>query len=139
MALCSGMIRVCMSVFLVNLSVLLFPLYAADDRVVEIRPVSGKIHVDGLLDEPAWQQSPSISGLTQVEPHPGEPATEATRIWLAYTKDSLYIAVRCEDHNPKEIVATEMRRDAFLMDMNNDNIEFILDTYHDHRNAYFFS
>lgn len=130
----SNCIRAFFSFVALNVSFLL-PLFAEDE--VKVRPLSGKIQLDGILNEPAWQESPGIQNLTQVEPHPGEPPTEATKVWLAYTKDSLYIAVRCEDRNPKQIVFTEMKRDAFLMD--NDNIEIILDTYHDHRNAYFFS
>jgi hypothetical protein len=112
-------------------------LFAAADPEAMIRLLSGKIQVDGILNDAPWQEPPNISNLTQVEPHPGEPPTEATKVWLTYTKDSLYIAVRCEDRSPNQQVFTEMRRDAFLMD--NDNIEIILDTYHDHRNAYFFS
>jgi hypothetical protein len=115
----------------------LLSLFAADDLEVPVRPLSGKIQIDGILNEPSWQESPSIPNLTQVEPRPGEPPTEATKVWLAYTKDALYIAVQCDDRDPKQVVLTEMRRDAFLMD--NDSIELILDTYHDHRNAYFFS
>jgi len=100
-----------------------FSVLAADDREVDIRHVSGKIQIDGILDDPAWQEKPSAIALVQVEPHPGEPATEATKVWLGYNRDSLYIAVRCEDRNPKQIVATDMQRDAEVKD--NDNIEII--------------
>ena len=127
----------CIFIFFAVNALLAAPLPGADDSSVLVRPVSGKINIDGVLDEAVWQESPGIKNLTQVDPHPGEPPTEATRIWLAYTPEALYIAVRCEDREPKRIVATEMRRDPILMD--NDNIEIILDTYHDHRNAYFFS
>jgi hypothetical protein len=130
-------IHVCFISLALNASLLIVPLFAEEDRNVIIRPLPGKIQIDGILDETIWQASPDIVNLTQVEPRPGEPPTEATKVWFAYTKDSLYIAARCEDRNPKQIVTTEMRRDAFLMD--NDNIEIVLDTYHDHRNAYFFS
>ncbi len=115
----------------------LLPLVAAEDREVVVRRVSGKIQIDGLLNETTWKENPSAIDLVQVEPHPGEPPTEATKVWLAYTRDALYIGIFCEDRNPKQIVATEMRRDAYLTE--NDNIEIILDTYHDHRNAYYFS
>ncbi len=124
-------------IYLFLTAVFLSPLTAADDQKATVIPVTGKIEVDGLLTEPTWKQNESTISLTQAEPHSGEQPTEATKIWLAASKESLYIAVRCEDHNPEQIVATEMRRDAFLMD--NDSIELILDTFHDHRNAYFFS
>ncbi|MBN2322034.1 MAG: carbohydrate binding family 9 domain-containing protein [Acidobacteria bacterium] len=113
------------------------PLQAEETNEVPIRILSGDIEVDGILDEPAWQEEPSIDNLTQVEPYSGEEPTEKTKVWLAYTKDALYIAVQCHDGNPGKIVATAMKRDAMLME--NDNIEIVLDTYHDHRNAYFFS
>ena len=118
-------------------AILLMPVLAAENNKIAVLPVSGKIHVDGILNDAAWQANPSIANLTQVEPRPGEPPTEVTKVWIAHTKDSLYIAVRCEDGNPKQIVTTEMQRDAFLEE--NDNIQIILDTYHDHRNAYYFS
>ncbi len=113
------------------------PLFGQGAPTAEVRELSGPIVVDGVLDEPAWQESPGIDNLTQVEPRQGEAPTEATRVWLAHNRDHLYIAVRCEDRKPEQIVAREMRRDGFLMD--NDNVEITLDTYHDHRNAYFFS
>jgi hypothetical protein len=58
-------------------------------------------------------------------------------VWIVYSKDALYIAVRCEDSRPGGIVATEMGRDATIEE--NDNIQIVLDTYHDHRNAYYFA
>ena len=105
-------------------------------RVVARRLV-GEIQIDGVLDEAAWRTDPGIAGFVQVEPKSGEAPTEATQVWVAYSADALYIAVRCHDANPEAIVATDMRRDASVDE--NDNIEFILDTYHDRRNAYYFA
>ena len=60
------------------------------------------------------------------------------RVWVAYSADALYIAVRVPRTPTRgAIVATDMRRDASVEE--NDNIEFILDTYHDRRNAYYFA
>ncbi len=132
-----GILRIVFLAFITILFLSLLSAIAASDYEAKVRHVTGKIQVDGVLNEPAWQEKPSIENLTQAEPHPGELPTEATRVWFASSKDALYIAVRCEDQKPKEIVATEMRRDAYLMDT--DNIEIVLDTYHDHRNAYYFS
>ncbi len=125
------------SVYIAWSIALLSPLIAAENPVAAVRSVSEKIQIDGILDEAIWKENPAAITLTQVEPHPGEPPTEATKVWLAYDRDALYVAVRCEDRNPEQIVATEMSRDAFLMD--DDNIEIVLDTYRDRRNAYFFS
>ena len=112
-------------------------LRAADVRQAAVQRVTGKIQVDGLLNEPVWRDNPNIGDFVQNAPHSGESPTEATQVWLAYSRDALYIAVRCQDRSPRQVVATEMRRDADLDD--NDNIEIVLDTYHDHRNAYYFA
>lgn len=110
---------------------------AADWPEAAVPTTTGGIRLDGVLDEPAWSTSPSIANLTQVEPRPGEPPTEATRVWFARSEDALYIAIRAEDSRPEAIVGTEMGRDAELRE--NDNIEIALDTHHDHRNAYYFA
>jgi len=112
-------------------------LWPAEAYNTVARRVTGKIQVDGVLAEAAWQESPTIADFTQVEPRSGNPPTEVTEVWVAYTRDALYIAARCHDRNPRQIVATEMRRDAALGE--NDRIEIVLDTYHDHRNAYYFA
>jgi hypothetical protein len=116
---------------------ILSPLWGADVPEVAARRLDGKIQVDGVLNEAAWRGNPDIGNFVQVEPKQGERPTEATKVWLAYSKDALYIAVRCEDKTPKQIVATEMSRDAELQE--NDNIEIVIDTYHDHRNSYYFA
>jgi hypothetical protein len=124
-------------VFLAFSDAVILPLFAEEAPKAEVRQAAGKIQIDGILDDAVWQQSPSIANFTQVEPRPGEPATEGTKVWLAQSRDALYIAVRCEDSEPDRIVATDMRRDAMLMD--NDSLDIVLDSYHDHRNAYYFS
>ncbi|MFB3778309.1 MAG: carbohydrate binding family 9 domain-containing protein [Bryobacteraceae bacterium] len=113
------------------------PLGAADVREAAVHRLTGEIQIDGNLNESVWRDNPDIGTFVQNVPHSGEPPSEPTQVWLAYSKDALYIAVRCHDRSPGRIVATEMRRDAELQD--NDSIEIVLDTYHDHRNAYYFA
>lgn len=105
--------------------------------IVAARRLEGRIQIDGSLSEPAWRTAPDIENFIQVEPRSGDAPTEATRVWIAHSEDALYIAVRCQDSEPRSISAREMRRDAAVDE--NDNIQFILDTYHDHRNAYYFA
>ena len=57
------------------------------------------------------------------------------RFFICYTSDYIYFGVKC--YEPREMVtAKEMLRDANLG--NDDRIAIILDTYNDHRNAFFF-
>ncbi len=114
------------------------PLAVADElRSTAAHRISGRIRIDGLLDERAWREIPDIGEFVQAIPHSGEKPTEATEVRIAYTNETLYIAIRCHDHRPGQIVATEMGRDAVLTA--NDNVEIVLDTYHDRHNAYYFS
>ena len=132
--------RFCGFLFGVLLSLTFFsisPSWAAESQQITAQPAETKIQIDGLLSEPVWQGSPAIDNFIQVEPRSGDVATETTNVWVAYNKDALYIAVRCRDRGVGNIFATEMSRDAALGE--NDQIELVIDTYHDHRNAYYFA
>ena len=62
---------------------------------------------------------------------------ENTEVRVVQDERALYFGVICHDTNPKGIIAQDMRRDAPLS--NDDYIGIYLDTYHDHRNFYYFS
>jgi len=91
------------------------------------------IVVDGLLRDPIYSQVRAISDFVQQEPHEGEPATERTELWIFYDDANLYLAVRCLDSQPDRIIANEMRRDGNVFQ--NDNIQFVLDTFYDRRSG----
>ncbi len=95
------------------------------------------IRIDGSLNDPAWQVAEPIGDLVQREPRPGQTPSERTEVRLAYDSDALYIGVRCFDSQPGRLRSTQMRRDASLLD--DDNIQILLDTFHDRRNAYYFA
>jgi len=92
--------------------------------------------IDGRLDEPVWQAAALIDRLTQVEPAEGAEPGERTEIRLLYDTDFLYIGVRAWDADPRAIVATQMEPDADLD--SDDRVSFVLDTFLDRRNAFFF-
>jgi len=92
---------------------------------------------DGRLDEEVWALAAVADGFIQTEPVDGAEPTYATEVYVAYTRDALLIGARMEDDDPAAIVAREYRRDANLE--SDDNFFIVLDTYHDHRSAVFFS
>ncbi len=94
------------------------------------------ITIDGRLTEPAWKRAPIATGFVQREPYPGEPATEKTTVMVLYDEENLYIGAILYDREPHKIIADEMRRDGRLY--RNDTFAVLIDTYHDHRNGYFF-
>ncbi|MFL6278161.1 MAG: DUF5916 domain-containing protein [Blastocatellia bacterium] len=102
-----------------------------------VRRLQHRITIDGVLDEPDWAEALPIGDLVQREPHQGEPATEATSVRLLFDSNYLYIGVACLDSQPRQIVATQMARDADITA--DDSIEILIDTFRDRRNAYYFA
>src|SRR5229473_7641550 len=67
--------------------------------------------IDGLLDDECWQRAVPITNFTQVLPVEGAAASERTEVRFAYTRDVLFIAIRCFDREPGKILAKTMQRD----------------------------
>ncbi len=107
----------------------------AQDRI-KVLQSQDPITLDGILVEPAWQQAPVLTDFRQRDPMEGERATEKTEIRLVIHQNVLYLGVLCQDSNPRLIVAKEMKRDGNVE--GDDSITVVLDTYLDHRNAFYF-
>ena len=99
--------------------------------------ISEEIRVDGVLDEPAWQNVEPIRALYQIQPDEGEPATEPSEIRIMYDDNKLYFGFIFYDSEMDKIVANDMRRDSPGL-RSNDYGFLLLDTYNDRRNAVFF-
>jgi hypothetical protein len=97
--------------------------------------VPGGLDVDGSLDEPFYQTTPSISEFIQSVPDVGAEPTERTEAWLAFDDDNFYVSARIWDSAPEsEWVANEMRRDS-QANRTNDQFGVFLDTFYDRRNS----
>lgn len=98
--------------------------------------ISEEIKVDGVLDEPAWQNVEPIRELYQIQPDEGDPVTEPSEVRIMYDGKKLYFGFIFYDEMDK-IVANDMRRDSPGL-RSNDYGFLLLDTYNDRRNAVFF-
>jgi len=92
--------------------------------------------LDGTIDDPLWREATSISEFLQREPFEGQSPTEKTEVRVLYTKSEVFFGVTCFDSAASGIVATELRRD--VSQELDDYFEIIIDSAHDHRNAYVF-
>src|SRR5215204_6847779 len=70
---------------------------------------TGKISIDGKLNEPVWQQVSSIENFTQRELNFGQPSSEKTKVAIAYDDLALYIGVWC--YQQENIHHKYMQRD----------------------------
>lgn len=94
------------------------------------------ITIDGILDEPIWQQVDSIDTFYQFQPHHNAPATFTTIIRAIYNEKMLYFAFDCKDSNPNKITARATKRDGEIFD--DDAVAIALDTFEDNNSAYMF-
>ncbi len=106
-------------------------------RAAVVTPVSSRILIDGVLNEPVWEQSPKIGELVQRIPTAGARPSERTEVTLLRDQDNLYIGVMCHDSEPNRVLAAQMARDAGLN--GDDRILLLLDTFRDQSNAFYFS
>ena len=111
------------------------PSSGARRSVPAIRVLQG-IRVDGILDDDAWQRSPSARDFTQSEPREGQPATEATEVMIAFDDQFLYIGARMHDSDPTGEIVNDIRKD--FREDDQDDFEVIIDTFRDRRNGYVF-
>ena len=96
------------------------------------------IELDGALDEAVYGRVPAITGLVQLVPDAGEPATERTEAWIMFDDENVYVAARLWDSAPEsEWVANEMRRDTNQL-RQNDTFTVLFDTFYDRRNGFNF-
>lgn len=75
-----------------------------------------------------------VTGFKQRNPHDGEDVSEPTEAYLGYDQRNLYLVFICFD-DPKKVRARMSRREDIYDD---DQVEIILDTFHDRRRAYAF-
>jgi hypothetical protein len=100
-------------------------------RIPNAPVLDGKVSGDAV-----WDGIPASGGFVQSTPDEGQPASQRTEIRVAFTDDTLYIAVNCLDDDPSGIVVSDSRRDASLND--SDSLTLILDTYSDGQNGFVF-
>jgi len=80
------------------------------------------------------QQMAKVTGFVQRNPHDGRKVSEETAAYLGYDQKNLYVVFVCFD-DPRKVRARMSRREDIYDD---DQVEVMLDTFHDRRRAYAF-
>jgi hypothetical protein len=105
---------------------------------ITIPRLSGAPSLDDFLTMQAQgdiaMEMAKVTGFTQRNPHDGEGVSEPTEAYLGYDQKNLYVVFVCFD-DPKKVRARLSRREDIYDD---DQVEIILDTFHDRRRAYAF-
>ena len=99
--------------------------------------LTGRITIDGKLDEAAWAAAVPSGDFMESYPNVGGKPRDPTEVRVLYDDDALYVGVRMFDSQPGEIAAQLARRDA--SGIYSDWLHVIVDSYHDRRTAFRFS
>ena len=75
-----------------------------------------------------------VTDFRQFDPGDGNPVSQPTTAYLSYDDKNLYVIFVCKD-DPTKIRSRKGKRDDLLSD---DRVTFNIDTFHDHRRAYWF-
>ena len=103
----------------------------------DVRRANGPIHIDGVLDEPAWQAATVIAVDKEWTPGDNTPAIVRTNCLVTFDEKNLYVAFHAADPRPREIRAHITDRDgtnAFA----DDTVGFMVDPFNDQRRAFQF-
>jgi hypothetical protein len=106
-------------------------------RTVTAVRLAGPVpHIDGRLDESAWQRAQPASEFVQLEPIEGAPAPEDTEVRFLYADDALYIGARMLSRDPAAIRTLVARRDT---DVPSEQLVISFDTHQNRTTAYTFA
>ena len=103
---------------------------------VTIPRIEAVVQVDGRLDEAVWARAAKLIGFSQYQPVDGRPAEEQTEVLVWYSPTALHVGIIAYDREPSSIRATVADRDNLDSE---DTVTIYLDTFNDHRRAFFFT
>ncbi|WP_167855472.1 DUF5916 domain-containing protein [Hymenobacter fodinae] len=107
----------------------------APKRQLQALRITEAIKLDGLLDEPIWQQAPIATDFIQNRPNPGPHEKHPTEVRVLYDDANLYVGAIMHDVSQDSIMRELSARDDIG---NSDFFGIFLDTYHDQLNGYSF-
>lgn len=107
---------------------------ASQKRVYYANFFSGKIRIDGELNEKFWKEGKWSGGFVQQQPNQAKAPSEPTEMCILYDANNLYVGLKCYD-DPKLIRSILSRRD----ESSGDVAGIAIDSYNDKRTAFEFS
>ena len=118
-------------------TILFLKLFAPDlsaQKNIHAFPLKTALQIDGKFDTKVWSGADSAYSFIQMEPKPGEPASEATSAWFGYDGENVYAVFKC--YQRTQLIAKNQSRDA--LSKNDDEVGLVIDTYNDNRTGYGF-
>ena len=109
----------------------------AQDKSVNIKYIENpEINLDGILDEPIWEQAELMGDFWEHFPEDKNIAKDNTEVRMVYNDDFLFISAKVYT------IGNNYNMKSLMRDYEggiNDDISFLFDTFSDRNNAYAFS
>lgn len=112
------------------------PVYVGRDGQTDVQLPRLELEatVDGRLDEPAWSSAALLTGFSQFSPNDQVAAADSTHVYVWYSPTAIHFGIRAYDASGAR--ATVAERDRIFTD---DNVQILLGTFNDGRQATFFA
>jgi len=125
--------------YLFTLTPMIFAMQTADKKPLQLKTspyllqrLKGTIKLDGLSNEPAWQNLKPFPVYMHTPVFGAEPS-EKTEFLIAYDNNYIYVAGRMYDRETDKILASSKKRDA--MSPRSDWFGILIDSFNDKENA----
>ena len=102
----------------------------------QIKPATGKVKIDGNLDDEAWKSTDVAKDFWLRVPTDTTRASNQTEVRLTYDDDFLYVAAICFKQKNGGVTVESMKRDYFIPA--NDCFQIILEPFNDLTNGFLF-
>ncbi len=124
----------CLVLFLSRPFPVLCHAQTEETPTITIPRVSRAPKLSDFLNGTPREAETRVTDFRQMDPGDGDPVSQPTTAFLSYDAKNLYVAFIAKD-DPKLIRARVAKRKQILTD---DRITINIDTFHDHRHAYWF-
>ena len=105
------------------------------EKSFTVKLISDIVKVDGILDEPFWEDSDGPHDFQQYFPSDSILAKNTTDIKMVYDNTTLYIGITVKSIGDDWVIPS-LRRD--FRASGNDNVNLVFDTFNDGTNAFMF-
>jgi hypothetical protein len=107
----------------------IFPALASQEKELPAVKVNDAPVIDGLLDDPCWKVAAQATDFE--DEFLGQLTSDQTVAFLAYDEKHIYVAFRCYDSQPSQIVARERKDKA--RPSGEDMVAFSIEPFHTHK------
>jgi len=110
-------------------------ILSAFGMMVRARKLKHRPHIDGLLEEPAWQEVSLLTDFYQcIWKKRAYPIEGKAEVYVGYWDNSLYLGIKGYESSTDNLVTQTTQRDGDVY--RDDCVEIFLDPNHDYRTYY---